>query len=39
MFDFSQCSFVFRSLAHDLDDYQSACNEQRAPDTDSDSEV
>jgi hypothetical protein len=39
VFDFSQCSFVLRSLTHDLDDDQSACDEYCASNADSDSKV
>ena len=38
-FELGQGSFVFRALAHDLNDDESTCDEQRASDTDSDSRV
>lgn len=39
MFELGQCSLVFRTLAQDLNYDQSARDEQRASNTDSDSEV
>jgi hypothetical protein len=39
MLELGQGSLVFRALAHNLNDDQSACNEQRASNTNSDSEV
>jgi hypothetical protein len=39
MLQFSQRSLVFRSLAHDLDDDQNTCEEQRASETDSHSKI